>query len=188
MWQGHVKGMTSPIIAAAGERYSMVSAEGLRVCESLVHIMRPDLSKPMPPSHKVRQLSRARDALSWLSRHQGFTLTGGPRKEVLPLAGQQSSGLPCCFVLGGDHECSAYFVHAQASASEVLKAVRVRLTAQDLDQEVKECAVSCAAALVAQLGDALQADYTSLMQARPCCTPSLWPGWQPDALPRLLHS
>ena len=75
---------------------------------------------------------------------------------------------------------------AQASAGEVLKAVRVRLTAQDLDQEVKECAVSCAAALVAQLGDALQADYTSLMQVRPRCTPSLWPGWQPDALPPTL--
>ena len=54
VWQGHVKSMTPPIIAAAGERYSMVSAEGLRVCESLVYIMRPDLSKPMPPSHKVR--------------------------------------------------------------------------------------------------------------------------------------
>ena len=75
------------------------------------------------------------------------------------------------------------FSTIQALASEVLKAVRVRLTAQDLDQEVKECAVSCAAALVAQLGDALQADYTSLMQARSHCTCSLWPGGQPDALP-----
>ena len=77
-------------------------------------------------------------------------------------------------------------MHVQASASEVLKAVRVRLTAQDLDQEVKECAVSCAAALVAQLGDALQADYTSLMQARPHCARLLWPGGQTDALPPAL--
>ena len=86
VWQGHVKGMTAPIIAAAGERYSMVSAEGLRVCESLVYIMRPDLSKPMPPSHKVRQLSRARDALSWLNKQQGFTLTPGPRTHMHTLA------------------------------------------------------------------------------------------------------
>ena len=56
---------------------------------------------------------------------------------------------------------------AQAAAGAVLQAVRVRLMAQDQDQEVKECAVSCAAALVAQLGDALQDDYSSLMQVRP---------------------
>ena len=53
VWQEHVESMTQPITAAAGERYSMVSAEGLRVCESLVYIMRPDLSKPMPSSHEV---------------------------------------------------------------------------------------------------------------------------------------
>ena len=108
VWQGHVKSMTSPIIAAAGERYSMVSAEGLRVCESLVHIMRPDLSKPMPPSHKVRGSSRATDAPSWLNKQQGFTLTIGPRINVHPLAGQHGDDLPCFnFGLGGIHECPA---------------------------------------------------------------------------------
>lgn len=55
----------------------------------------------------------------------------------------------------------------QAAASAVLQAVKARLTAQDQDQEVKECAVSCAAALVARLGDALQQEYSNLMQARP---------------------
>ena len=76
-------------------------------------------------------------------------------------------------------------MHTQASASAVLQAVRVRLAAQDVDQEVKECAVSCAAALVAQLGDALQADYTSLMQAGPRCTRSLWPGLAGSLMPCL---
>ena len=95
VWQGHVKSMTHPIIAAAGERYSMVSAEGLRVCESLVYIMRPDLSKPMPASHKVGPSSRAWDALPWLDKRQGHTLTVGPRSDVHPLAGQQSNGQPC---------------------------------------------------------------------------------------------
>lgn len=54
-WQPHVKAMADPVIAAAGERYSMVSTEGLRVCEALVYIMRPDPSKPMPAQHKVIQ-------------------------------------------------------------------------------------------------------------------------------------
>ena len=55
----------------------------------------------------------------------------------------------------------------QAAADALLQAVKVRLTAQDQDQEVKECAVSCAAALVAQLGDVLQQDYSHLMKVNP---------------------
>ena len=55
VWQKHVKAMADAVIAAAGERYSMVSAEGLRVCESLVYVMRPDPSKSMPSSQKVLQ-------------------------------------------------------------------------------------------------------------------------------------
>ena len=55
----------------------------------------------------------------------------------------------------------------QAAAGAILQAVKARLTAQDQDQEVKECAVSCAAALVAQLGDALQQEYSILMQVSP---------------------
>ena len=55
VWQKRVKAMADPVIAAAGERYSVVSAEGLRVCESLVYIIRPDPSTPMPSSQKVGQ-------------------------------------------------------------------------------------------------------------------------------------
>ena len=55
----------------------------------------------------------------------------------------------------------------QAAVGAILQAVKARLTAQDQDQEVKECAVSCAAALVAQLGDALQQEYSNLMQVSP---------------------
>ena len=64
----------------------------------------------------------------------------------------------------------------------------MRLTAQDLDQEVKECAVSCAAALVAQLGDALQADYTSLMQATPAALAHFGLAGSPMPCLRLPHS
>ena len=55
VWQKHVKAIADAVTAAAGERYSMVSAEGLRVCESLVYVMRPDTSKPMQSSQKVLQ-------------------------------------------------------------------------------------------------------------------------------------
>ena len=61
----------------------------------------------------------------------------------------------------------------QAPAGAVLQAVKSRLTAQDQDQEVKECAVSCAAALIAQLGDCLQQEYSNLMQVMPLlCLPA----------------
>ncbi len=55
VWQKQVKTMADAVTAAAGERYSMVSAEGLRVCESLVYVMRPDPSKAIPSSQKVPQ-------------------------------------------------------------------------------------------------------------------------------------
>lgn len=55
VWQKHVKAMAEAVTAAAGERYSMVSAEGLRVCESLVYVMRPEPSKAIPSSQKVLQ-------------------------------------------------------------------------------------------------------------------------------------
>jgi len=55
----------------------------------------------------------------------------------------------------------------QAAADALLQAVKARLTAQDQDQEVKECAISCAAALLAQLGDVLQQDYSHLMKVDP---------------------
>lgn len=55
----------------------------------------------------------------------------------------------------------------------MLHAVKSRLTAQDQDQEVKECAVSCAAALITQLGDCLQQEYSNLMQVMPRPPPAL---------------
>ena len=61
----------------------------------------------------------------------------------------------------------------QAAAGAVLHAVKSRLTAQDQDQEVKECAVSCAAALIAQLGDCLQQEYSNLMRVMPRPPPAL---------------
>ncbi len=59
------------------------------------------------------------------------------------------------------------------AAGAVLQAVKSRLTAQDQDQEVKECAISCAAALIAQLGDCLHQEYSNLMQVVPRPPPVL---------------
>lgn len=54
----------------------------------------------------------------------------------------------------------------QSVLSTVLTAVRERLSAQDQDQEVKECAVSCTAFSVATVGDSLHADVPGLLQVR----------------------
>lgn len=53
VWRPHVAALSEPILAAVGERYSKVSAEGLRVCEALVHVIRPNLSNTIPSSLKV---------------------------------------------------------------------------------------------------------------------------------------
>lgn len=37
----HIKALSSPILSAVGERYYKVSAEALRVCGELVHVLRP---------------------------------------------------------------------------------------------------------------------------------------------------
>lgn len=41
-----------------------------------------------------------------------------------------------------------------------------RLVAQDLDQEVKDCAISCMAAAVSQLGDVLKPQLPQILQVR----------------------
>lgn len=40
-----------------------------------------------------------------------------------------------------------------------------RLVAQDLDQEVKDCAISCMAAAISQLGDVLKPQLPKTLQA-----------------------
>ena len=52
-WQPHMKELADPVIAAAGERYSKVAAEALRVCEELVHVIRPMPSQAVAPALKV---------------------------------------------------------------------------------------------------------------------------------------
>ncbi|VFQ60675.1 unnamed protein product [Cuscuta campestris] len=39
----HIKAISSPVIAAIGERYYKVTAEALRVCGELVRVLRPDI-------------------------------------------------------------------------------------------------------------------------------------------------
>ncbi|EIE20950.1 TIP120-domain-containing protein [Coccomyxa subellipsoidea C-169] len=103
VWQPHVPALSKPILTAVAERYSKVSAEGLRVCEALIHVIRPNTSSSVPPS--LQNLVR-------------------------PL----------------------------------LTSVKERLDAQDLDQEVKECAISCTATMLAKLAESLQADVPALLQ------------------------
>lgn len=41
VFHAHIKDLLSPILSAVGERYYKVSAEALRVCGELVHVLRP---------------------------------------------------------------------------------------------------------------------------------------------------
>ena len=100
-FQPHVSALAPAIFAAAVDRYYAVSAEALRACEHLVHVLRPECPAPVDA------------ALAPLV---------GPLFEV---------------ALG-------------------------RLGAQDLSLEVKEAAISCAAAAVAELGDALEGETSKV--------------------------
>jgi cullin-associated NEDD8-dissociated protein 1 len=54
-WQPHVRELLPPVTAAAGERYSKVAAEALRVCEELVHVIRPSPLQAVPSSLQARR-------------------------------------------------------------------------------------------------------------------------------------
>lgn len=77
----------------------------------------------------------------------------------------------------------------QAIVSPLHDCVMSKLSAQGLDQEVKECAISCAAAAVSQLGDALQPQLAHILQvcrfALTCIAPpvtSAFAACDPDCL------
>jgi cullin-associated NEDD8-dissociated protein 1 len=52
----------------------------------------------------------------------------------------------------------------QGVITSLVASVKERVGAQDQDQEVKECAISCSSAVVAVLGDSLQDDTRQLLQ------------------------
>ncbi len=62
-------------------------------------------------------------------------------------------------------------VRLQNLVRPLLTSVKERLDAQDLDQEVKECAISCTATMLAKLAESLQADVPALLQVPKtrCC-------------------
>lgn len=74
------------------------------------------------------------------------------------------------------HQCDdscvqkCVFGHLQNIVNSLYQCVMTRLMAQDQDQEVKDCAISCMAAAVSQLGDALRPHLPQVLQA--CSTPS----------------
>ena len=118
------------MIAAAGERYSKVAAEALRVCEELVHVIRPVASHAVPSALKVC--------------HQS------PGLPVLPrVFGTGLQGPQCAL---------------QAAVAPLVRCVKERLGAPDQDQEVKECAISYAAAVAAVLGPDLKKELPGLLK------------------------
>lgn len=106
-FQPHAAALAPAIFAAAADRYYAVSAEALRACEHLVHVLRPQCPAPVDAA-------------------------------LVPLVA------PLFDVAVG------------------------RLAAQDLSLEVKEAAISCAAAAVAELGDALEGESSKVSKFRIC--------------------
>lgn len=100
----YIKALSSPVLSAVGERYYKVTAEALRVCGKLVHVVRPNI--------------------------EGYGFDFKP------------------------------YVHP------IYNAIMSRLTNQDQDQEVKECAISCMGLVVSTFGDNLRAEL-------PACLPVL---------------
>ncbi|KAG5411613.1 hypothetical protein IGI04_007932 [Brassica rapa subsp. trilocularis] len=95
------KALSSPVLAAVGERYYKVTAEALRVCGELVRVVRPS------------------------TQGMGF--------DFKP------------------------FVHP------IYNAIMSRLTNQDQDQEVKECAITCMGLVISTFGDQLGAELPSCL-------------------------
>lgn len=74
------------------------------------------------------------------------------------------------------HTCEVYasqlidLLLLQDIVQSMYKCVMARLMAQDQDQEVKDCAISCMAAAVSQLGDAIQPQLPQVLQVgHTCC-------------------
>ncbi|CAH2045730.1 unnamed protein product, partial [Thlaspi arvense] len=97
----YIKALSSPVLAAVGERYYKVTAEALRVCGELVRVVRPS--------------------------------TEGMGFDFKP------------------------FVHP------IYNAIMSRLTNQDQDQEVKECAITCMGLVISTFGDQLRAELPSCL-------------------------
>ncbi|CAN6910277.1 unnamed protein product [Brassica oleracea] len=97
----YIKALSSPVLAAVGERYYKVTAEALRVCGELVRVVRPS------------------------TQSMGF--------DFKP------------------------FVHP------IYNAIMSRLTNQDQDQEVKECAITCVGLVISIFGDELRKELPSCL-------------------------
>ncbi|KAI4367061.1 hypothetical protein MLD38_022842 [Melastoma candidum] len=100
----HIKALSGPVLSAVGDRYYKVTAEALRVCGELVHVVRPNF--------EVHSF------------------------DFKP------------------------YVHP------IYDAIISRLTNQDQDQEVKECAISCMGLVISTFGD-------NLREQLPACLPVL---------------
>lgn len=103
VWQKHLPVLSPAVFATVGERYYKVTAQGLRVAERLIFVIRPLTQSQIP----------------------------GSSSDVV---------------------------------TSLYKCVMSRLMAQDQDQEVKDCAISCMAAAVSQLGDVITPQLPQVLQ------------------------
>jgi len=54
VWRRQIGKLAPPVLLAVADKYYKVSAEALRVCEELVHSIRPNLTQPLQPVLQVR--------------------------------------------------------------------------------------------------------------------------------------
>lgn len=57
----------------------------------------------------------------------------------------------------------------QGPVQPLFQSVMQRLSGQDQDQEVKECAISCMASIIACLGDVLLPEVPQALRVSQCC-------------------
>ena len=53
VWQQHLPALSSAVFATVGERYYKVTAQGLRVAERLIYVIRPQTQAQLPSGAKV---------------------------------------------------------------------------------------------------------------------------------------
>ncbi len=151
VFEGHAESLAPPVFEAVGERYYKVSAEALRVCRHLMRAVRPDATQALADKHKVGE--QAGGTRGWGSSvdcmcgiYVGYVWTC--RYTCIhtePLYSNQS------FVM---HVASPTPPpHTQALVHSLIACLLPRVSAPDVDQEVKEAAIACAAAVVASASD-----------------------------------
>lgn len=130
----HAEALAPSVFEAVAERYYKVSAEALRVCKNLLRVVRPDPRQPLASQHEVRMLGAA---MRMIACREGAMCDGWCKHMS---------------------HC-----HTQSLVRQLVACLLPRVQAPDVDQEIKEAAIACAAAAVALACDVVPEDSRTLL-------------------------